>query len=161
VKKFQVIACALLVMVACKTVSIIPRRPIEVPASLSLSQVEIALFAAISEKPAAMLLQKSLESNADAEESIRLAAFDDVGQSRTGWFPESIEPGRIVTTFRHGSHQLHVAIRYTKFEVTTELLGSENMQQKNGRIHAKAPIWMSALESRIERSLQTVDVLTP
>ncbi len=160
-KRFQAVACVLLIMAACRTVSIIPRRPIEVPASLSLSQVEIALFAAISEKPASMLLQKSLEPNADDGRSIRVAAFADRDPSGVGWFPDSIEPGRIVTTYRHRTRQLHVAIRYTKFEVTTELLGSENIRQKEGRIHAKALIWMSALESRIKQSLQTIDILTP
>ena len=160
-RKLLAIACAVLVLVACRTVSIIPRRPIEVPSSLSASQVEIALFSAISEKPVAKILAKSLEPGTDNERSIRLFAFSDQDQSRVGWFPDLIEPGRIITTYRRRTRHLQVGIQYTKFEVTTEILDSQNLKQRNGRIHERALILLSDLEFRIRQSLQTIDVLTP
>ena len=159
-RRVQLAFCALLVVVGCKTATLIPRAPIEVPPNLTLPQVEIALLAAITEKPVSIFLEESLEAETRSARSVRLAALGNRDRPRVGWFPEALRPGRIVTTYRHGKRQLRVAIRYSRFEVTMELLGSENMRQTRNRIHGRALVWMSELESRIEQSLEAVAFLT-
>jgi hypothetical protein len=60
-----------------------------------------------------------------------------------------------------GRRQLHVSIRYTRFEVTTEIIGSEFLRQREGRIHENALIWLSRLEERIRQALGSIALLAP
>jgi hypothetical protein len=151
----------LLFVVACKMAAMLPQRPIAIPGGLDSEHIEVAVLAAITERPVAGLMQMVNRPDGGGREAVRMAALTERDPSARGWFPELIQPGEIWTSYYRGRHRLDVAIRYTRFELTMEITGSEFLSQDGGTIHNAAIAWVRELESRIERSFKTVAMLVP
>jgi hypothetical protein len=154
-----VAAVALALVLGCRTVRIQPRPPIAVPSELTLEQVELAILAAVANESPAVAITPGSEGSVARIEAAKIGALRSQKPAGDGWFPESIEPDAIVATFQKAHFSLRVRIRYTQYEVITEILDSRHLKQSRSAIHFRAIEWLEELETRIRRSLGALAVL--
>src|SRR5262245_59159445 len=103
----------LALVLACRTVSIEQRPPIPVPAGLNANDVEVALLYDLANQnvPAELTPGERIANN--AMKALFLFRYQNVSDRKSGWFPESAEPGLIKAGFEKGRYYLQVAIQHT------------------------------------------------
>jgi hypothetical protein len=144
-------------LLACRTVPI-PASfdTIAVPPGLTTRDVEVAILAGIRNKSAAVGYDP-LRPPADFDRFVWSSYMIDApGRS---WFPESLQPGRVIAAVDTRGHYLQVALKYDASAISTELLQSRNLLQENGHIHKKVLAWIANLHEHIRRELDRLAAL--
>lgn len=150
--RFLVPLGLLLALAGCKTVPLPEPIEIEVPASLTAQQVELAILSGI--------LNKRPPANYDPRVGLPEAEFQSLvwdhylqSASARSWFPESREPGYVVAAVSARRHYLRVGISFDTRVITIRILESRNLLQSSGRIHKRVPLWLERLNEHIRREL--------
>ena len=142
----------LLTALACRTALYSPLM-VEVPPELTRDQVEIALIAALANRP--------IPGGLDSDEMTVENVFDALYGWRRGegetraleWLPEERQPGVIVAGYTWRSHYLKVGLDFDEEIVEVYILDSRNLNQTDNEIHKTAVALVRALGIRLEQSL--------
>jgi len=154
-----VMASLLLLASACRTVPIPHPTVIEVQPGLSPQNIEVAILAAITNRPPPPDYSPSRSlSDADFERFV-WKAFLQRAHTRS-WSVEGRKPGQIIAAVTARRHYLELGIHFDSSTITLTLLRSENLQQTETSIHRKVPLWILRLEQRIRRELGRLSFAT-
>lgn len=151
-KQLTALAGSCVIIVACRTVPIPEPATIQVPPGLTLQNVEIAILAAITNRPPP---EDYLPLQALSDEEFQRlvwGAFLHEAHSRS-WAVESRRPGEIIAAVNARGHYLQLGIPYSSEIVTLEIRRTENLNQNASHIHRKVPLWIQRLEQRNRREL--------
>ena len=141
--------------ISCQTAPIPSPSVIEVPPGVSLSQVQVAILTAITERPEPPPYDDTVVLG-QAGDAIIWSLFKQSVAQQNAWFPESYSAGVIYAGLQIRSHYLRVAIRYDTEAVRTEIVESRNLDQSKTRIHENALVWVDRLNVKIRRALGQV-----
>jgi hypothetical protein len=136
---------------------------LNVPQGLTLPQVEVGIIAGIlgaEETPRELTNAQAITDSAlRAGFGRRYRSVASKGGSGM-WFIESRDPKNSVVYagFQKDTHFLRVEVKYDQKTVTTKIVGSENLDQRDGQIHKAANEWFSLLKSRIRISLGQISM---
>ena len=142
-------------LLSCRTTAIREPDIIRVPPGLAGAQVEHAIVLALAELPPGTVVLTHKESQVTDEILNRIFGASEPAS----WFVEARDSGVVFAGYQKDQHYLGVAIRYDTREVSIEIVKSTNLMQSKSRIHKEVYVWISALATKIRRSLGTISTL--
>lgn len=151
-KRYAMILIVFVLANGC-TAAIRPRPPLPVPPNLSQSDVEVVILFDLANQPLPTEFSHGERIADNALKAVLGWRYHSAAPNTSMWFPESVESGVIYAGYQVRTHYLRAAIQYNAQTVTTRIVDSKNLNQKNGRIHPNAFVWMDQLETRIRRAL--------
>ncbi|MFV5490587.1 hypothetical protein [Acinetobacter sp. ASP199] len=127
--KNGLLACSavLISLTACSTVKITdyPQRQMNVPAQVSATNVQKQIQQAVAT------------------------------QVRAGWMVEQADSSRVVAGINRRSHYLQVTYLINGQQVSSQITGSRNLEQKGNKIHKNAMAWKMRLDNAVFSQLTT------
>src|SRR5262249_32618323 len=111
--------------------------PIQVPAGLSLQQVELAIVAGILNKPPPSGYDPTEPMSDEAFQHLLWEHFLRDARGRS-WFPDSVAPGVVNASVNTRGYSLRVALAFNQTTIETQIISSENLSQSETRIHRRA-----------------------
>ncbi|ATO18613.1 hypothetical protein BS636_02510 [Acinetobacter sp. LoGeW2-3] len=120
-------AAGVIGLTACSTVKIsdYPQRQFSVPAQVSAADVQKQIKQAIAQ------------------------------QARAGWVVEQTDSNRVVAGINRRSHYLQVTYLVSGQQVSSQITGSRNLEQKGNKIHKNAMAWKMRLDNAVFSQLTT------
>ncbi len=74
-----------------------------------------------------------------------------------GWVVEKVKPGELHATIEWQSHSAISYIYYSKTEYSIELDSSDNLREKDGKIHRKYNTYVKQLRDEIDKRLSLAE----
>ena len=134
----------------CRTAPIPKFELIQVPAGLSLQQVELAIVAGVLNKPPPPGYDPTQRMSDQAFQRLLWEHFLRDARGRS-WFPDSVAPGMVNASVNTRGYSLRVALTFNETTIETQLISSENLSQSETRIHRRALQWITNLHDHIRR----------
>ena len=78
-----------------------------------------------------------------------LSALESPSMIRRGWMVKEIQEDKVVAILNVRTHQATIDIFFNDSSITPRLASSENLLQKNGKIHRNFNRWLSILVNEI------------
>ena len=137
---------------SCTTVPNVSPPPIQVPAGLAASDVELAILIAVADPPEPPDLNPGQQITVNVLNAI-VGTQHSADRHRQPWFFEAREVGAVIAGFQRGQFYMRVKVRFDEREITLTIVESRNLSQTGDLIHRGAFSRLQTLENRIRRAL--------